>query len=200
MSRLLDVRGLACPLPVIETRKILSSMTTGMLEVIVDNEIPLQNLEKMATQLNLQYERGKVEEGEWRLRIFLADNDAEKGEAKTKTKRCGQGKIVLIPSEYMGTGDPVLGEILLKGFIYTLTELEEFPEKILLYNSGVKLAIKGSESVQDLIKLADAGVEILSCGTCLDFYQVTSDLQVGKVTNMYEIAQSTMEASLIIQP
>lgn len=199
MSKQLDVRGLSCPLPVIEARKVLKSMTTGSLEVLVDNEIAIKNLEKMAGQMGLKYGLEQSVPEEYRIRIFLKEVGEDPSE-KSQSEKIQAGKVVVITSEFMGGGDPTLGKILLKGFIYTLTELEQYPEKVLLYNSGVKLAIGGSDSLTDLKKLEDNGVEILSCGTCLDFYQITGDLSVGSVTNMYEIAQSMMGANEIIQP
>lgn len=200
MKKLIDARGLTCPLPVIETRKALKTMTEGQLEIVVDNEIALQNLEKMAQQMSLAYRAITISEQEYRMDIFLSEAEGKTSEAQPRLERIEEGTIVVISSQYMGEGDPILGKILMKGFVYTLTELDHYPSKVLLYNSGVKLATTGSDSIGDLQKLAEQGVEILSCGTCLDFYQLTEELQVGGVTNMYEIAQSTMGATRIIQP
>jgi selenium metabolism protein YedF len=100
----------------------------------------------------------------------------------------------------MGTGDEELGRVLMKSFVYALTEMDPLPAKVLLYNAGVKLSIKGSDTLPDLQKLEAQGVEILNCGTCLDFFQLTSELGVGSVTNMYEIVQSQMDAGVIIKP
>ena len=99
----------------------------------------------------------------------------------------------------MGKGDVELGRILMKGFIYTLSEIEELPKTILFYNEGVKLAIEGAESLQDLKSLEERGVEILSCGTCLNFYGITEKLRVGSVTNMYTILERQMKATRVIK-
>lgn len=107
---------------------------------------------------------------------------------------------MVLASDQMGFGGEELGRILMKGFVYALTELDILPDKILLYNSGVKLAVRGSDSLGDLQKLEKQGVEILNCGTCLDFYQLSDQVAVGSVTNMYEIAESQMKAGTIIQP
>ena len=88
----------------------------------------------------------------------------------------------------------------MKGFIYTLSEIEELPKTILFYNEGVKLAIEGAESLQDLKSLEERGVEILSCGTCLNFYGITEKLRVGSVTNMYTILERQMKATRVIKP
>ena len=100
----------------------------------------------------------------------------------------------------MGNGDEVLGKILMKGFIYALTQLPKLPETVLLYNGGAHLSCEGSEALEDLKKLDREGVEILTCGTCLNHYGITEQLAVGRVTNMYEIVEKQADASKIIRP
>ncbi len=193
MKRTLDATGLSCPLPVLEAKKALREMETGQLEVVVDNIIALQNLEKMAKQMGLTYELQTIDEDRHTIVINLGD-----GEAHPRTSR-GE-TVVVLASDQMGSGDPELGRVLMKSFIYALSELEELPAKVLLYNSGVKLAVEGADTLGDLRKLAERGVEILSCGTCLNFFNLTEQLGVGAVTNMYEILQSQMAAGRIVRP
>ena len=100
----------------------------------------------------------------------------------------------------MGEGNEQLGKALMKGFIYALTELEKLPKTILLYNGGAKLSVEGSDSLEDLKLLESQGVEILTCGTCLNFYEISDKLSVGSVTNMYAIAEIMRKASKIIKP
>ena len=193
MKRTLDATGLSCPLPVLEAKKALREMETGQLEVVVDNIIALQNLEKMAKQMGLTHELQTSDEDRHTIVINLGD-----GEAHPRTSR-GE-TVVVLASDQMGSGDPELGRVLMKSFIYALSELEELPAKVLLYNSGVKLAVEGADTLGDLRKLAERGVEILSCGTCLNFFNLTEQLGVGAVTNMYEILQSQMAAGRIVRP
>lgn len=193
MKRTLDATGLSCPLPVLEAKKALREMETGQLEVVVDNIIALQNLEKMAKQMGLTHELQTIDEDRHTIVINLGD-----GEAHPRTSR-GE-TVVVLASDQMGSGDPELGRVLMKSFIYALSELEELPAKVLLYNSGVKLAVEGADTLGDLRKLAERGVEILSCGTCLNFFNLTEQLGVGAVTNMYEIVQSQMAAGRIVRP
>ncbi|MFA5527552.1 MAG: sulfurtransferase-like selenium metabolism protein YedF [Peptostreptococcales bacterium] len=108
--------------------------------------------------------------------------------------------VVVLSSDKMGEGDEKLGRTLLKNFIYALTEQEYLPKTILLYNSGAYLATKGSDSLEDLKLLESQGVQILTCGTCLNYYQLTHSLEVGTVTNMYTIAEKQMNAIKIINP
>lgn len=109
-------------------------------------------------------------------------------------------KVVVISNEIMGGNDEKLGKVLMKGFIYALSQLDTLPSCLLFYNGGVKLTCKGSDVLEDLKNLEAMGVEILSCGTCLSHYQLNDDLQVGKVTNMYEIVEKQMLASGVIYP
>ena len=100
----------------------------------------------------------------------------------------------------MGEGEEELGKILIKGFVYALTEMETLPKTVLLYNKGVFLASTFDDTVKDLKVLEERGVEILSCGTCANFYHVQDKLKVGTVTNMYTILERQMKASKVIKP
>ncbi|NLL47682.1 MAG: sulfurtransferase-like selenium metabolism protein YedF [Firmicutes bacterium] len=201
MRKIVDATGLACPLPVIETKKALKEMSQGVLEVLVDNIISLQNLEKMAKQMGLSYELETEHDSQHKIYIQVGEATALEPAEETPEGQVDTGtKVVVLSSDVMGSGDEKLGRVLMKGFIYALTELDRLPDKVLLYNSGVKLSVKGSDSLGDLRKLAEAGVEILNCGTCLNFFDLSQELAVGSVTNMYEIVQSQMEAGTIIRP
>ena len=202
MKKVIDATGLACPLPVIETKKALKAMSKGQLEVVVDNLIALQNLEKMAKQMKLNYQLQSGHDAKHVILITVGEPIQEnpRPQGQPTVQNVPGKKVVVLSSDQMGSGDPELGRVLMKAFVYALAELEELPAKILLYNSGVKLAVQGSDSVGDLQRLAQCGVEILNCGTCLDFYKLTHELAVGSITNMYEIAQSQMEATSVIRP
>ena len=123
MKRTLDATGLSCPLPVLEAKKALREMEVGQLEVVVDNIIALQNLEKMAKQMGLTHELQTIDEDRHTIVINLGD-----GEAHPRTSR-GE-TVVVLASDQMGSGDPELGRVLMKSFIYALSELEELPARI----------------------------------------------------------------------
>ena len=108
--------------------------------------------------------------------------------------------IVVVSSDRMGTGNDELGKVLIKGFIYAVTQLDTLPKKMLFYNGGATLTTEGSDSIEDLKSLEAQGVEILTCGTCLDYYHLKDKLVVGGVTNMYSIVESMAEAGKIIRP
>ena len=205
-----DAMGDQCPIPVIKTKKALKEITeTTLVEVHVDNEIAVQNLSKMAKQKNLEYKCEKLEEQHYIIKI-KAEAEAEgvsiqqKAPAENDKEICYPDRksntVVVLSSNQMGNGSEELGQILMKGFIFALTELDELPSTVLLYNSGVKLSTEGSNSIEDLKTLQAQGVEILSCGTCLNYYDLTEKLQVGDVTNMYFILEKMSQADKIIRP
>ena len=196
--------GDACPIPVVKTRKAMETIKgSEVVETLVDNEIAVENLKKMAGQMGYQVKDQKLEEGKYSVKIMVTE--AEKTE-KIQADICdcrptaASDKVVVIRSNVMGEGDPELGKVLIKGFIYALSQQEELPKTILFYNGGACLTCEGSASLDDLKELEHRGVKILTCGTCLNFYGLSEKLKVGEVTNMYEIAETMSKASLIVSP
>ena len=187
-----DAIGQVCPVPIIMTKNALKDIEEGQVEVSVDNRISLENLQKMSKEMGYDY---TVEESGDIFKIVI-----NKMRESVELRESEENTVVVIDSLHMGKGDVELGRILMKGFIYTLYEIEELPKTILFYNEGVKLAIEGAESLQDLKSLEERGVEILSCGTCLNFYGITEKLRVGSVTNMYTILERQMKATRVIKP
>ena len=187
-----DAIGQVCPVPIIMTKNALKDIEEGQVEVSVDNRISLENLQKMSKEMGYDY---TVEESGDIFKIVI-----NKMRESVELRESEGNTVVVIDSLHMGKGDVELGRILMKGFIYTLSEMEELPKTILFYNEGVKLAIEGAESLQDLKSLEERGVEILSCGTCLNFYGITEKLRVGSVTNMYTILERQMKATRVIKP
>ena len=196
--------GDACPIPVVKTRKAMETIKgSEVVETLVDNEIAVENLKKMAGQMGYQVKDQKLEEEKYSVKIMVTE--AEKTE-KIQADICdcrptaAFDKVVVIRSSVMGEGDPELGKVLIKGFIYALSQQEELPKTILFYNGGACLTCEGSASLDDLKELEHRGVKILTCGTCLNFYGLSEKLKVGEVTNMYEIAETMSKASLIVSP
>lgn len=179
-----NAMGLACPQPVIEAKKALESIQAGAVEVHVDNVIARENIKKLANKLGYPFE--VKEEGD---RIVVTIMKGESSAAISESEDLS-AQTIAIASETMGRGDKELGKILMKGFLYTLTEAHPYPKTLVFYNSGVKLACHGAESLEDLRKMEAAGVEILVCGTCLNFYDLGDKLAVGSVSNMYDIVEA----------
>lgn len=205
MRQALDFIGKACPIPVIETKKALIGLKPeDVLEVLVDNSVAVQNLSKLATQKMLTIATEKKEENLYQVILTVTGVTGPSETSNTSVDCIPEAEagstVVVLSSDKMGEGDEKLGHILMKGFIYALTELEELPITVLMYNNGVKLAVEGSETLNDLKLMETQGVEILSCGTCLNHYQLTEKLGVGTVTNMYTIVEKLSQARKVIKP
>ncbi|MFB0920144.1 MAG: sulfurtransferase-like selenium metabolism protein YedF [Oscillospiraceae bacterium] len=199
----IDARGKQCPLPVIETKEALAKAAPGeIVEVRVDNEIAVQNLNKLAVQKKLSFASEKSAERDYLVKITVSGElVASKNEDDFNVVCCsGQGVVVAITSETMGSGDDTLGRLLMKGFIFALSKQESLPATVLLYNGGAKLSCEGSESLEDLKSLESCGVTILTCGTCLNHYGLSEKLAVGSVSNMYDIVEKLTKAALVVRP
>lgn len=193
MIKEIDARGENCPKPFIMTKKALDEMEMGTIITIVDNEVAKENVSKLVESLDLNY-NVKEEQGDFYIEI-------EKGEVGTLVSSDAKSKqddlndnVVLFSKDKMGHGNDELGRVLIKGYIYTLTELDKKPKKLLFVNSGILLTTGDAETIEDLKKLESMGVEILSCGTCLDYYGKKDDLKVGEIANMYLIADAMNSA------
>ena len=191
-----------CPIPVVKAKKAIEALTeSAIVEVSVDNEIAVQNVTKMVSQKNLESTCEKVSDNHFVIKVQCGEiTESETTEENVCKVDKEEKMVVVLSSDKMGEGDDELGKVLIKGFIYAITQLDKYPKAVLLYNSGVKLSSEGSDSIEDLKVLEENGVEILSCGTCLNFYNLQDKLQVGKVTNMYSIVEELAGATNIIRP
>ena len=195
--------GDACPLPVIKTMHALQELGgAGTVEVLVDNDIAVQNLTRLAESKGCAIQTEKRSEKEYCVTLTTEGAVASTGdETNLCTVPAAKAKtVVVISADHMGGGSDELGKILLKGFLFALTQQETLPTTVLFYNGGARVTCEGSPSIDDLCKLQELGVEILTCGTCLNFYGLTDKLQVGEVTNMYVIAEKQMQADRILRP
>lgn len=179
----IDAVGLACPKPLINTKKELDKIDNGIVVVTVDNDIAKQNILKLSNSLNCESKIIKEEKDLICIEIKKGENVIIEEQNQEKL----EDKCIFISSDKIGNGNDELGAVLMKGFIYTLTESKPYPKSILLVNSGVKLSTENYDTVENLKILEEAGVEILSCGTCLDYYGLKESLKLGSVTNMYTI-------------
>ena len=191
-KRQVNAIGEVCPKPVIMTKKALKEIESGVVEVSVDNQTSKENVEKMAKEMGHTFET--KEEGN--VFVITITKSGEKQENSSKEENI----VISIGSDKMGEGEEELGKILIKGFIYALTEAETLPKTVLLYNKGVLLASTFEDTVKDLKVLEERGVEILSCGTCANFYHVQDQIKVGTLTNMYTILERQMKAAKVIKP
>lgn len=211
-----------CPIPVVKAKKAINALKgAGEITVLVDNEIAVQNLQKMAGQKKYKTVVKKKSAREYEVQIIIEqsltaaivkeeantpeeasdDTDGAVSCALTEKEAFSEKKrVVAIGSGQMGSGDEKLGRTLMKGFLYALARQEELPSCILFYNSGAYLTCEDSESLEDLRLLEEEGTVILTCGTCLDYYGLKEKLSVGEVTNMYTITEIMTGADSIIKP
>lgn len=185
----IDCRGLACPSPVIMTKKAIEDSSGDSCRVILDNGAARENVLRFcsAKGFSVTEEEGS-DSTTLTITSLLQTHSIEGSTAKTFAP------VILIASDSLGSGSDELGRLLMKNFIITLLELQDQPEKILFLNSGVLLTTEGSELLEPLCRLSAAGVEILSCGVCLDYYGIREKLSAGVVTNMYTIAESLLSS------
>ena len=202
MKITLDLKGMACPKPVLETQKAFKNPEITEFEVIVDNTSARENLKRLAASKG--YRCDVSEEGsiitvtirrETALAVetdgqeYVAACDIDAGDSITS------GRVLMIKNEFLGDGNDELGKVLMKGFLYTVTETKPYPEKVVLLNSAIKLSTINEETVVHLKKLEEAGTKIYSCGTCLNYYDLADQLKVGVTGNMYDVVDSLMSTS-----
>lgn len=193
--------GDACPIPVVKTMKALNEMQgPETLEVLVDNETAVQNVMKFLSGKNLAPASEKLEEMRFVIRVETETVSTPAEEAVSCIPDARTDIVVAIESDTMGRGDDALGSLLMKGFIYALTQLETLPSALIFYNSGAKLTVEGSASLEDIKSLEAQGVEVLTCGTCLNFFGLSEKLAVGSVSNMYSIVEKLSTAGKVIKP
>lgn len=193
MKKIVDTRGLNCPQPVILTRQALIDSEVDEVITIVDNETALENVSKLVNSLRLT---ANVDEkgGQFYISILKDEilNDVNIAQSSHANV------VVLITSNVLGSGDDALGGILMKSFMYTLTQMEGTFQVLIFMNSGVLLPTEGSEVLEYIKSLEERHIEVLSCGTCLDFYHLSDKLRAGSVTNMFTITEKIMEAQRLI--
>ena len=204
MERTIDCMGMACPIPVINAKKAIEAFAgDGTLHIKVDNETAVQNLTRLGEHNGFAV--SSVRDGEKAYTVTMGVKARAQGaQAPAETVCCAPpargGKVVVLSADTMGTGDERLGKKLMKAFIYALTSQDEAPEKVICYNTGAFLTTSDPDTIRDLKSLEEAGTTVMTCGTCLDFYGLKERLQVGIVSNMYDIVEAQMSAGLIIRP
>jgi selenium metabolism protein YedF len=191
MSMIIDARGLACPQPVVLTKKALEKADD--LTVIVDNATAEQNVSRLAENHGLSVSAEEKGDG-----IYLRLTRPTGESLGRKVPQLFEPTVLLVASSTLGQGDDELGDVLMRTFIHTLGESDIKPHKIIFMNSGVKLVARGSEVIDDLRDLDKESVEILACGTCLGHFGLKDAVEVGRISNMYEITMALMKATKVI--
>jgi len=216
--KIIDVIGKPCPIPVIEAKKALAAEEGRSVLVKVDNFVAVQNLEKMAKGLGYEFafaeisgdrfevsigepgDRGGDTRGALGARDIQGTQDPQDPQGIQDiqgTQDTSNGLVVAIGRDTMGAGEPELGKILIKGFIYSLSELPAAPAYVIFYNSGAYLTAACANTIDDLKNLETKGTKILTCGTCVDYYNLEPPA-AGGIANMYEIVGIMSNASRVI--
>ena len=196
MIKKIDARNDNCPIPVIKAKAMIEETQSGIVSIDVADEITVQNVLKMVDRKGLSHEV-KENDGYFTIDISV---DGEVQVSCTNENDNLEDCTVFITSNMLGGGADKLGEKLISGFIFALTQVDSLPKHIIFMNSGVELTSINENTIKDLKQLESCGVTILSCGLCLDFYNLKEKLQVGTVSNMYEITEILMSSAKVLRP
>jgi selenium metabolism protein YedF len=191
MSMIIDARGLSCPQPVVLTKKAMEKADD--LTVIVDNATAEQNVARLAENQGMAVSVEEKGDGIY-LRLTRPADESLGG----KVSLLFEPTVLLVTSATLGRGDDELGTVLMRTFIHTLGESDIKPHRLIFMNSGVKLVTTGSEVLDDLRSLEKDGVEILACGTCLSHFGLKEAVEIGRISNMYEITMALMKSAKVV--
>ena len=193
MNKKLNCMGMACPLPVVEAKKAIDEMEDGLLEIEVDNETCVQNLRRLAAKYDFTVASESISDKEFLVKMEVKKDHVLKGKQEDSC-------TVVFSSDKMGEGDEELGKNLMKSFVFALSNVDPLPTAMVFYNRGAFLTSEDSPVLADLKNLEKAGVKIMTCGLCADYYKIKEKLGVGVISNMYEIVETQMESQKIIIP
>ena len=198
-----DVRDLACPGPVLKLRGLLDEGERE-IQFHVADELCRSNVTRFAASRSLATEVEAQDDGTFVVRLTAGEDSGSASAAGEPTAAVGGAlagpTLVQVTADTMGSGDDDLGGLLLRSFIKTQPELDTVPDAIIFYNSGVKLCCEGSLLLDDLRALEASGIEIIACGTCLNYFELADRLAVGRVTDMLEIAGRLAAAGRVVRP
>lgn len=203
--QIIDARGKECPKPVMMTKDAIQS-GAGEIRVIVDNPVAGQNVSKLlkskgfSVTLEAENEMDIAVSGFLEPKTDHAEAAPLPKPAVSQPRGLRQSIAVLISGNVIGAGDKDLGEALMKGFLGTLYQVDEdlIPSTLILVNEGVKLALSGSSSCENLAELQEKGCRILVCGSCINHFRIGDSLGVGEVSNMFDIAESLLKADKVL--
>ena len=198
---LIDCRGMACPQPVIKTREALEQKPASVT-VLVDNVPASENVRRLLEKSG--YGSVNVEQREAALwSVNASAVCAACAEAEAVIKAAGERTsrtLVFLSTDTLGHGSDELGAKLMANFLLTLPEMGDNLWRVVMVNGGVKLASQPGRALDALKKLEEKGVSLLVCGTCLEYFGLLDQKQVGETTNMLDIVTSLDLADKVIRP
>jgi selenium metabolism protein YedF len=198
----IDARGLPCPQPVLKTKEALEKSKGSPLIILVSTEESRDNVARFLKHAGAEIDSVSEQSGEFHIRTKEITRSAE-AELKPEdyicsTQSAGAGTTIFINKDRIGHGSDELGNNLMKAFVATIKDLSVQPRTICFMNSGVKLTIKGSETLPYLKELEEKGIELLVCGTCLNYFNLKEQLGAGSISNMYDISETMLKSSKVI--
>jgi len=197
-----DVRNLACPGPVLKLRGLLEEGERE-IQFRVADDLCRSNVTRFAASRKIETNVEALEDGTYQISFHTGDaltTESTRTESANSAAATAGPTVVQITADTMGSGDDDLGALLMRSFIKTLPELDSLPDAILFYNAGVKLCCENSLLLDDIHTLEASGIEIIACGTCLNYFELSEKLAVGRVTDMLEIAGRLDAAGRVIRP
>ena len=197
-----DARGLSCPQPVVLAKQAIE--THEQVKVIVDNDTALENVKRLGTKQGCDVKVGKKKDGAYEINLTRKAGAAGTKDdfiASCDTTPVSSGPfVIVIPADTMGRGNDELGYVLIRAFLHTICLQKEKPDIMIFYNTGVKLTVQESEVLEDLKKLESEGVQLLVCGTCLNYFEIKDKLAAGTVSNMYDIVDTMSRSGRLLVP
>jgi len=199
-----DVRNLACPGPVLKLRGLLEEGEREIRFWVAD-DLCRSNVTRFAASRKIATEVEGLDDGSFRVTFHAGEGGSEKssgeeGDFAGDFAPAAGPTVVQITGSTMGSGEDELGALLMRSFVKTQADLEDRPDAMIFYNTGVKLCCEGSLLLDDLRALESSGIEIIACGTCLNYFELGDRLAVGRVTDMLEIAGRLATAGRLIRP
>ncbi|MCX6227540.1 MAG: sulfurtransferase-like selenium metabolism protein YedF [Bacteroidia bacterium] len=201
-TKTVDARGLACPQPVVLAKQAIE--TNEKIKVIVDNDTALENVKRLGAKLGCDIKVDKKKDNIYEIKLKRKENVA--GTKDKFAPSCSTAPansrpfVIVISANIMGRGNDELGSVLIRAFLHTVAEQAEKPDIMIFYNTGVKLTVQDSEVLDDLKQLESEGVQLLVCGTCLNYFEAKEKLGVGVVSNMYDIVEIMSHAGRLLVP
>lgn len=207
VDKKIDLRGLICPEPVLRTKKLLDDASVEKVEALVESEINVNNLHRLALSLKMQFASQPQDEN------FLVTIERTKSDGKTEHAHLATpsnessqssdqkvGNVVFLGKDKFGDGDPEFSTTLINLFLQTMFDSGQRPRAILMANTGVKLVAPESSALKVLNDFKEAGVEVLACGLCVEFYGLKGKIPTEQITNMFAICEFMFAADRLISP
>ncbi|MGD9684041.1 MAG: sulfurtransferase-like selenium metabolism protein YedF [Candidatus Obscuribacterales bacterium] len=208
MKKEVDLRGLVCPEPVLRTKKLLDDKSVVTIEALVETEVNVKNLERLARSQKVSMT--SAPEGE-HFRVTIERDGESAGETApapaahahvqgVPQAQTGVGTVVFLGKDSFGQGDESFSRNLLDVFLQTLLDSGHLPRAILMANTGVKLLARDSSCRKVLQDFKEAGCDVLACGLCVEFYGLKEDIDKDDITNMFAICEYMMTADKVLSP